>query len=109
MSDQPKLFEGYEIQAEYLVIPGISGKLALREFLPAEVEEPQSGDMIELNIHYKLGLQRGVKFGNDGHKKGEIADTWLATPMTDDIRVSAYLTKAEVDFLWERDHGAVGE
>jgi hypothetical protein len=83
--------------------------LGIREFLPPEVEQPEPGDVMELTIRFKLGIGNDLKYSNDGTRKGEVADVWLATPLTDSIQCTAYMTREEDDANWREKHGAVGE
>lgn len=106
MNEQVQMFHGYEVQADYLDIPGVSGKLPVRQFVPADVE-PEPGDVMELTIKFKLGLENKIGFGNDGNRKGEVADHWVAVPISDEIQLSAYMGRAEWDRIWAERHGAV--
>jgi hypothetical protein len=109
VTEQIRMFQGFEIQAEYLDVPGVSSKLALRKFIPDDVDQPEAGDVMELTIKFKIGVKNKIDFNNDGNRKGEVADNWFAVPIVDEIHLSAYMSRDEWQRIWEEKHGAVGE
>src|SRR6476660_2285357 len=96
---QPRLFDGYEVQAEYLKVPGVDKKLALRSYIP-QGTEPTTGDGIWVTVFYRLTRQPKAPIDNQG-ELGDVEETWQAVPVTNSLKVTRYLSAEEVDSGWQ--------
>ena len=100
---QRRLFDGYEIKADYVVLEGM-GKLALDVVKPDL--DVHIGDEFEVTMRFKLGSPEfPAKFTGTGLMKGKFAQMFRAYPLDEGFAVTAYVTNEDREAQWQEAHG----
>jgi len=102
---QGRLFEGYEIQADTIDIPGL-GKVPLAKVRPDLDVHP--GDAFEVRLRFYVSAPAYATSGMDGkgNFKGEFDRAFKAYADHQEYEVLAYVTKDERDEAFRTAHGA---
>ena len=99
-------FDGFEIQADTISVPGVGKKIGLGQ-IKAD-KEVHAGDAFDVMIRMYVGAPAFATDGMDGHGnfKGPFDRHFRAYPDEHRWEVVRYLTKAEVDAEYRNEHGA---
>jgi hypothetical protein len=104
MSDQSQLFDGFEVQAIYIDIPGL-GKLPLAGVFGTT--DVHGGDEFEAKVRFKVGLPSpDAKFDKEGNMASQLGIVYKAQPLLHGLEVTGYLRKDDVEAAWRSNHGA---
>ena len=99
--NQVRLFDGFEVQAEFLSFPGIKKAVALRKVVP-EGQDPHTGDEVEVTLRFKLAPGKPpTSFDNEG-VMGAVEETWVAVPIAASLNVNSYVSRDDIEALHQQ-------
>ncbi len=102
-SGQQMLFDGRELQAVDVNVPGFGTKTLMQTGLKAD--NLHQGDEIEATVRYKVAfVNHGANTAPEGLEKAEFRRIYVLQPIKTSFKVTAHLSREDRESAWQSAH-----